>query len=135
MPFLLDTNIVSMLIDGRSTKARIRFEQVLQRGHAVTLSSIVMHELRYGASHSAKPALNHVQLDNFANGLVSRAPFDDDDAREAGDIRAALKKAGTPIGPYDVLIAGQARRRELTLVTANVREFKRVPKLKVENWL
>ena len=60
--------------------------------------------------------------------------FDAEDAHEAGDIRALLERAGTPIGPYDILIAAQARRRGATLVTANTREFARVPGLKTEDW-
>jgi tRNA(fMet)-specific endonuclease VapC len=92
-------------------------------------------ELRYGASHSGTADQSHARLDRLLAGPYIVLDFDRDDACEAGDIRAVLKKAGTPIGPYDVLIAGQARRRGLTLVTGNVREFRRVPKLKVENWL
>ena len=60
--------------------------------------------------------------------------FDHDDARHAGEVRAHLATKGTPIGPYGVLIAGQARARKLTLVTHNTTEFKRVPGLKVEDW-
>ena len=60
--------------------------------------------------------------------------FDQDDARHAGEVRAHLASKGTPIGPYDVLIAGQARARKLTLVTHNTTEFQRVPGLKVEDW-
>ena len=56
------------------------------------------------------------------------------DARRAGDVRAALRARGTPIGPYDVLIAGQALARGLILVTHNVAEFSRVEGLRVENW-
>jgi tRNA(fMet)-specific endonuclease VapC len=61
-------------------------------------------------------------------------PFEIEDAEEAGDIRAALERAGTPIGPYDILIAAQARRRGAILVTANEHEFARVPGLMVEDW-
>jgi tRNA(fMet)-specific endonuclease VapC len=60
--------------------------------------------------------------------------FDEEDARQAGQIRAHLASQGTPIGPYDVLIAGQAKARELTLVTHNTTEFQRVPGLKLEDW-
>lgn len=60
--------------------------------------------------------------------------FDQDDAREAGEIRATLRAAGTPIGPYDVLIAAQARRRDAVLITTNTREFVRVPGLRIEDW-
>ncbi len=61
-------------------------------------------------------------------------PFEPEDAEEAGDIRAELERAGTPIGPYDVLIAAQARRRNALLVTANMGEFTRVPGLRIEDW-
>jgi len=61
-------------------------------------------------------------------------PFEPDDAEEAGDIRADIERAGAPIGPYDVLIAAQARRRGALLVTANTREFTRVPGLRTEDW-
>ena len=61
-------------------------------------------------------------------------PFESQDAEEAGDIRAALERTGKPIGPYDLLIAAQARRRGATLITANEREFARVPGLKTADW-
>lgn len=60
--------------------------------------------------------------------------FDKEDARASGEIRALLAKNGRPIGPYDVFIAGQARARDLILVTHNVREFSRVPDLLIEDW-
>ena len=65
---------------------------------------------------------------------ISILPFEVEDAEEAGDIRAALERVGRPIGPYDILIAAQVRRRGATLVTANQREFERVPGLAVEDW-
>ena len=65
---------------------------------------------------------------------VTRWPFTDADAEEAGDIRLDLERAGTPIGPYSVLIAAQARRRGATLVTASARKFARVPGLRTEDW-
>jgi tRNA(fMet)-specific endonuclease VapC len=70
----------------------------------------------------------------FLSAPIAFLPFDAEDAAEAGDIRAALSKAGTPIGPYDLLVAAQARRRGAFLATANVREFARVPRLEVEDW-
>jgi tRNA(fMet)-specific endonuclease VapC len=60
--------------------------------------------------------------------------FDKEDARRAGEVRAMLASKGTPIGPYDVLIAGQALARGLVLVTDNTGEFRRVPRLRIENW-
>jgi tRNA(fMet)-specific endonuclease VapC len=60
--------------------------------------------------------------------------FDKEDARQAGEVRALLASAGAPIGPYDVLIAGQARARNLILVTHNTEEFGRVPGLRFDDW-
>jgi tRNA(fMet)-specific endonuclease VapC len=94
----------------------------------------VLHELWYGVAKSSRPEANAAALVSFLNLALERWPFDEDDAREAGEIRAALARAGTPIGPYDALIAGQARRRGAILVTANQREFARVPGLKTEDW-
>jgi len=77
---------------------------------------------------------NTERLRVLLSGDLDLLDFDDEDARTAGHARAALEKAGTPIGAYDLLIAGQARRRGATLVTANVTEFDRVPELKCEDW-
>jgi tRNA(fMet)-specific endonuclease VapC len=71
---------------------------------------------------------------DFLAGPIRVLNFDAEDARESGDIRAALARAGTPIGPYDVLIAAQARRRGAILVTANKNEFARVPGLQTQDW-
>lgn len=65
---------------------------------------------------------------------IEALEFDKEDARQAGQIRALLASRGTPIGPYDVLIAGQAVSRELILVTRNTSEFARVPGLRIEDW-
>jgi tRNA(fMet)-specific endonuclease VapC len=98
----------------------------------VVMSSIVLHELTFGAFNSHRAATN---LDRLAALNFPAISFDIDDARMAGEIRARLKRAGTPIGPYDLLIAGQALARDLTLVTANTREFTRVDGLRIENWI
>jgi tRNA(fMet)-specific endonuclease VapC len=136
MPFLLDTNIVIALVNGTSAAAQTRLRQVHNRGHAVYISSVVLFEMRFGAERSGNPARNHGFLDNFlaATPLVG-ADFDPDDASEAGRIRSELARAATPIGPYDVLFAAQARARGLTAVTDNLREFQCVSGLAVENWL
>ena len=97
----------------------------------VAVSCIVIHELRYGASKSARQAENHARIDALRFEIV---PFDAEDARQAGGVRAALARAGTPIGGYDLLIAGQAVARDLILVTHNTREFDRVAGLRVEDW-
>ncbi|WP_217484271.1 PIN domain-containing protein [Burkholderia contaminans] len=96
------------------------------------MPAIVAHELYCGAASArGRQRTWHVSR-HFSSRGVS---FDAEDARHAGAIRAHLTAAGTPIGPYDALIAGQARARRLLLVTHNVREFARVPGLQVEDWL
>lgn len=91
-------------------------------------------ELWYGIAKSERQRRNAAAIADFFAGPVQILNFDADDAREAGEIRAALARFGTPIGPYDILIAAQARRRGATLVTANAPEFARVPGLKMEDW-
>ncbi|WP_375404784.1 PIN domain-containing protein [uncultured Sphingomonas sp.] len=102
-----------------------------KRAASVELSTVGMHELLYGAYCSARVEDN---LERLLDLRFSILPFDLDDARAAGEIRAVPRKAGTPIGPYDVLIAGQALARDLVLVTANTREFARVAGLRLEDW-
>jgi tRNA(fMet)-specific endonuclease VapC len=94
----------------------------------------VSFELWYGVMHSARQEQNAGRLTTFLSAPVEVLSFDDDDAKIAAGLRAHLRRAGTPIGPYDVLIAGQALRHGLTLVTANVGEFSRVPGLAWEDW-
>jgi tRNA(fMet)-specific endonuclease VapC len=97
----------------------------------IAVSSIVAHELYYGAFRSRRAAENVSLIDKLQFEVLE---FDIEDARQSGKIRAFLSSKGTPIGPYDVLIAGQAIARKLVLVTHNVGEFKRVPELLVEDW-
>jgi len=100
----------------------------------VFTSSVVMFELWYGVDKSSRPQANSERVAIFLSGPVGILPFDDTDARAAGSIRAALETSGRPIGAYDLLIAGQALSRQLTLVTANVKEFSRVKGLNWEDW-
>ena len=92
-----------------------------------------MFELWYGVAKSRQVSRNTELLRTFLQPLRIVA-FDDEDAETAGDVRAALERSGKPIGPYDNLIAAQALRRDLLLITANVREFSRVKGLRWENW-
>jgi tRNA(fMet)-specific endonuclease VapC len=130
----LDTNAVIAVILERPAQMRLRLQSALAGGGTVAVSAIVLHELWYGVAKSSRPEANAAALAGFLGLGLEHWLFDDDDAQEAGEIRAALARAGTPIGPYDLLIAAQARRRGATLVTANEREFARVPGLKTENW-
>jgi tRNA(fMet)-specific endonuclease VapC len=127
--YLLDTNVVVALLREPTgvVGRRLRSHEPAEVG----LSVIAMHELFYGAFRSQRQDHNL----GIADGLLFEVvPFDREDARQAGQIRAELSRRGLPIGPYDVLIAGQARARDLTLVTANVSEFARIPDLDVEDW-
>ncbi len=130
----LDTNAVSAVINGRRPQVRERLEAALVAGAAVGVPAVVLYELWYGIRKSARPTANAAALAAFLNLDVEQWPFAPEDAEEAGEIRTELEREGTPIGPYDVLIAAQARRRRAVLVTANVGEFVRVPGLKVEDW-
>jgi tRNA(fMet)-specific endonuclease VapC len=129
MPYLLDTNAVIATLNDPASKTARRLR--LERPSDVAVSSIVAHELFYGAFRSRRTAHNVGLIDALRFGVVE---FDREDARQAGQIRAALAAAGTPIGPYDVLIAGQALARGLILVTRNTGEFARVPALQIEDW-
>ncbi len=130
----LDTNAVIAALNDRSSPVRSRIAAATGMAQPLAISSIVLFELRYGAAKSAQPARNAQRIDDFLAGPISILPFEPADAEEAGGIRAALERAGTPIGPYDVLVAAQARRHGAILVTANEREFARVPALRIEDW-
>ncbi len=130
----LDTNAVIEAINQRMPQLRTRLEAALADGVTIGISAIVLYELWYGVRKSARPEANARQLGIFLTLGFEQWAFEPEDAEEAGDIRANLERAGTPIGAYDVLIAAQARRRKATLVTANTGEFERVPGLTTENW-
>ncbi|HEY6259240.1 MAG TPA: type II toxin-antitoxin system VapC family toxin [Xanthobacteraceae bacterium] len=130
----LDTNAVIAVLNERSSPIRARLEAAIGLGRALAMSSIVLFELRYGAAKSARPDRNAQRIADLLVGPIEVLPFESEDAEEAGNIRASLERAGTPIGPYDLLVAAQARRREAVLVTANTCEFGRVPRLQLEDW-
>ena len=131
----LDTNAAIALLNDREPRVRARFDAARAAGTPFGLSMIVFHELVYGAAASKRRKENEDKIALFiASGGFALLPFEAADAFEAADIRAHLKRAAKPIGPYDVLIAAQARRAGTTLVTANVREFERVPGLIVTDW-
>ena len=128
---LFDTNAVIALIGRRSDALLARVEA--SDPGSIAVSSIAAHELWYGAYRSQKVAFNLETLRLLFTDLPI-LDFDPEDARTAGEIRADLARQGTPIGPYDVLIAGQARARDVTLITNNTGEFLRVANLKLEDW-
>lgn len=132
--FCLDTNVIVFAINGRVPAVEQRLRQELAAGTTLLIPSIVLFELRYGIAKSVRREASTRVLDAFLAEGFELLPFDDDDAAEAGDIRAALEASGTPIGAYDTLIAAQARRRGVVLVTGNRREFERIPGLMVTDW-
>ena len=129
----LDTNVVIGIMSGRSAKAARRLKHEIGSSLRIIVPAIVVYELRFGIARSARRTANERALDLFLSPLET-PPFDANDAAEAADIRAGLNDRGTPIGPYDILIAAQARRRRATLITGNKREFRRVPTLAVQDW-
>ena len=130
----LDTNIVIGAINLRPAHIRARLEAELASGVMIGIPAIVLFEMRYGAAKSDRRARSEAGLEAFLSLAVTPWPFETEDALHAGHIRAELERLGTPIGHYDYLIAAQARRRGATLVTANQREFARVPGLLVADW-
>jgi tRNA(fMet)-specific endonuclease VapC len=130
----LDTNVVTVALKDDSSLALLRVANELRERRPLAVSTLVLFELYFGAAKSAHPERNARRVAEFASSSIQVLHFDPDDAAEAGDIRAHLKRAGTPIGPYDILIAAQARRRDALLVTANTREFARVPRLRIADW-
>jgi len=131
--FCLDTNIVIGIINGRATTVEARFRKTIGRA-PLMLSAVALFELRYGYAKSDRRSRMEALLTTFLAPGIDVLPFDEEDAAEAGDIRAALETQGTLIGPYDILIAAQARRRGAALVTFDRREFERVPGLIVTDW-
>jgi tRNA(fMet)-specific endonuclease VapC len=129
MRYLLDTNAVIALVNDRDSRTSKRIRAV--KPADVGISAIVAHELYFGAFKSRRRNENVALVDELQLEVVE---FDKEDARAAGEIRALLAAVGTPIGPYDVLIAGQAKSRGLTLVSSNQHEFARVEGLAIENW-
>jgi tRNA(fMet)-specific endonuclease VapC len=115
-------------------RVRAKLEQALRDGVMVGISTIALFELWHGISKSRRRAENIKQLAAFLALRLEQWAFEAEDAADAGDIRASLERTGRTIGPYDLLIAAQARRRSATLITANSREFARVPGLKSEDW-
>ena len=111
----------------------MRFRQIRRQREIGSVSVITLFELWFEVVKSARPTENASQIAVFLP-TIRIVEFDEDDARVAAELRLQLTRAGTPIGSYDLLIAAQALRHNFTIVTANTREFARVPNLRWENW-
>lgn len=129
LTYLLDTDVA---VEVTRKRDRALIARLSDAGR-VGVSVISVAELHFGAEKSMEPRVTHSGVDEFL-GAADILDFDAEAARHAGDIRFALGRAGTPIGPYDVLIAGHARSRGLIVATRNDREFRRVDGLRVERW-
>jgi tRNA(fMet)-specific endonuclease VapC len=131
MRYLLDTNILVAMSKERPGLAQ-RLGGV--PASAILLSSVVVAEIEYGISKSARLEHNRRVFDALLGGFNVVA-FDAAAAKHYGPLRALLERQGQLIGPYDLMIAAHALALDATLVTDNVREFSRVAGLAVENWL
>lgn len=134
MNYLLHTNAVVALLRNKPAAVRERYRQADGSGDYLAVSSVTLFELWYRVEKSERVQDNTERLRVLLSGDLDLLDFDDQDARTAGRVRAALEKNGTPIGAYDLLIASQALRRSLTVVTANTSEFSRVKGLSWEDW-
>ena len=131
LTYLLDATVLVTLLRNRADAMRPRLRAATGR---MAVSTVSVAELEHGVARSAAPDHDGERVESLLS-LLTILPFDRAAAHHAGRISAQLVRAGTPIGPYDVLIAGHARSRGLVVVTNNLREFARVPGLECEDWL
>ena len=130
MKYVLDTNTLIYYFKGMGNVANHLLEKA---PNDIEIPVIVLFELEVGIAKSVSPRKRKQQLQEFLS-LVTLIPFDYAEAKYAADIRVKLEKKGTPIGPYDLLIAASAMAQNSTLVTHNKKEFDRVGRLKTVDW-
>ena len=128
---MLDTDLCIRLLRDRPQGLRAHFNA---EAETLCISAITLKELLHGAAKSARPSENRRAVEGLA-ARMTVLPFEDTAAAHAGEITAELERLGTPIGGYDVLIAGHARSQGLKVITGNLGEFSRVPGLLAEDWL
>ena len=131
MAWLLDTDICSYALKNKPPQIAKRLFS--KAPSEVMVSTITVYELITGCEKSPAPERLLKDVNAFL-APFSKLVFTVEDAHRAELVRVSLEKRGTPIGPYDILLAGQALARDLTLVTHNAREFRRVKGLKLEDW-
>ena len=131
LKYMLDTNIVIYTIKSKPSEVREAFKK---HDGQMCISTVTLGELIYGAEKSAQPERNLEVVEEMVARL-SVLPLTNQDAGHFGQLKAELAAKGTPIGPYDTMIAGHARSQGLVLVTNNTKEFERVPGLRLENWV
>jgi tRNA(fMet)-specific endonuclease VapC len=132
MRYMLDTNICIYIIRQKPVAVLKRFTALSFAD--IGISAITLAELEYGVAKSSRPQQNRIALSGFL-APIEIAPFDAQATVHYGEIRCFLEKRGKVIGAMDLLIAAHARSLSVPLVTNNLREFKRIPDLQVENWI
>jgi tRNA(fMet)-specific endonuclease VapC len=131
LAYMLDTNICIHVMKTYPPAGREKFNQLAEQ---LCISSVTLGELHYGAEKSARRAENLMAIEHFVARL-DVLPFAEKAAAHYGQVRAELERVGTPCGPHDMQIGAHARSEGLIVVTNNMREFSRMPGLRVENWL
>jgi tRNA(fMet)-specific endonuclease VapC len=131
LQYMLDTNICIYVIKSYPLELRDRFNRLAEQ---LCISSITLGELHYGAEKSGRRFENLQAIEHFA-ARMEVLSFSPKAAAHHGQIRAELERMGRPAGTYDMLIGAHARSEGLTVVTNNMREFERMPGLRVENWV
>lgn len=129
--YMLDTNICIYVMKNRPSGLRERFDRLVDE---LCISTISLGEMYFGAEKSTRQGENRLAIEEFAARL-ELLPFSVDAAAHYGQIRAELERGGRPAGTHDMLIGGHARSEGLVLVTNNLREFRRMPGLRFENWV
>jgi tRNA(fMet)-specific endonuclease VapC len=130
MKYVLDTNTLIYFFKGLG---RVKNRLLSTPPSEIGVPAIVLFEMELGIAKSLSPRKRISQLKDFTS-LVYIVPFGPAEAKTAAQIRARLEKKGIPIGPYDVLIAACAKANDLILVTHNLKEFKRIEGLRLEDW-
>jgi len=131
LTYMLDTNICIYVMKNYPQDLKEKFNLLAEQ---LCISSITLGELHYGAEKSVRRADNLTAIEHFVARL-DVLPFAAKAAAHYGQVRAELERAGTPCGPHDMQIGGHARSEGLIVVTNNLREFSRIPGIRVENWV
>lgn len=134
MKYLLDTNACIAIIKGDPPSVRAKLSEAISEGAEIYYSSVAAFELWYGVFKSEQRDRNELGVRTLFSGGAEALAFTDEDAEVAGQLRAQLEKEGRPIGAYDLLIAAQALRGGMILITSNEREFSRVRRLRWRDW-
>ena len=129
--YILDTNTLIYFFKGIG---KVADNLLAVSPKDIGIPAVVLYELEYGIAKSSSPKKRTKQLEALC-ALIEVLTFGNEEAKTSATIRAALEKKGTPIGPYDVMIAGTALSKQGVLVTSNTKEFRRVPKLQIVDWL